>query len=124
MHERSLAAALLKQVETHAAAHGALRVEEVCVQLGPLAGVEPLLLGTAFEQLAAGSIAAGAILRLHEVPLVARCQDCDREFEVEGFRFHCPTCSSSRTQLIQGDAVILESIKVVDETDVALSGSR
>lgn len=123
MHERSLAAALLRQVETHATAQGALRVEEVCVQLGPLAGVEPLLLVMAFEQMAEGSIAAGAVLRLHEVPLVARCQDCGREFEVERFRFRCPVCSSGQTRLLQGDAVILESIKVVDEIEVTPSGS-
>jgi hydrogenase nickel incorporation protein HypA/HybF len=123
MHERSLAAALLRQVEAHAAAQGALRVEEVCVKLGPLAGVEPLLLESAFGELAAGSIAAGAVLRFNEVPLVAGCRDCGREFEVERFRFRCPDCSSGKTTLLQGDSVILESINVVDEIEAAPSGS-
>lgn len=114
MHERSLAAALVKQVVAHAIAEGALRVEEVCVQLGPLGGVEPLLLEPAFEQLADGTICAGAGLRIEEVPLVARCLDCEADFVVERFRFRCPACSSDKTQLLQGEAVILKSIGIVE----------
>jgi hydrogenase nickel incorporation protein HypA/HybF len=125
MHERSLAKALLEQVEAHARAQGASRVTAVCVQLGPLAGVEPLLLASALEDGSAGTIAEGALIKLIEVPLVAKCLDCGRQFEVERFRFHCPACSSARTQLLQGDGVILESIVVLDEpvtTNTAAQG--
>jgi hydrogenase nickel incorporation protein HypA/HybF len=114
VHERSLAATLLKQVEAHAAAHQAARVTEVCVRIGPLAGVEPQLLGSAFQELAEKSDAAGALLRLEEVALLARCLDCGHEFEVEEFRFACPVCASGSTHLLQGDAVVLESITVAD----------
>ena len=122
MHERSLAAALLKQVVAHAAAQGAIRVEQVRVQIGPLGGVEPLLLKIAFEELAEGSTAAGACLQIDEVPLVARCLDCEDEFVVERFRFRCPACSSDKTRLIQGDAVMLESIRIVDRVTAAVRG--
>jgi hydrogenase nickel incorporation protein HypA/HybF len=121
MHERSLALALLEQVEAHAAAQGAMRVEEVCVQVGPLAGVEPLLLHSAFEQVADGSIAGSARLVIAEVSLVARCLDCETEFVVERFRFACPICSSSKTQLLQGDAVVLESIRIEDNAATAVT---
>lgn len=124
MHERSLALALLNQVVAHAAAQGGVRVEEVRVQIGPLGGVEPLLLQSAFEEVALGSIAAGACLRIDEVPLVARCLDCEDEFVVERFRFHCPACSSGRTRLIQGDGVMLQSIRIVDDATAAVSGSQ
>ena len=114
MHERSIAMALLKQVEACVAAEGAARVAEIHVQLGPLAGVEPLLLRGAFEEVARKSIAAGAVLRLEEVALTARCLDCDSAFEVLQFRFRCPNCSSGKIRVIQGESVMLESIQVVD----------
>jgi hydrogenase nickel incorporation protein HypA/HybF len=90
--------------------------------MGPLAGVEALLLESAFNDLAAGSIAAGAVLRFNAVRLLAGCLDCGREFEVERFCFRCPDCSSGRTTLLQGDSVILESIDLVDEIEATSPG--
>ena len=63
MHEHSLVHALLEQVERLAGEQGAGEVEEVRVQLGPLSGVEPLLVKTAFEMLAPATIAGQALLQ-------------------------------------------------------------
>lgn len=110
MHEASLMRALLKQVAALADEHGGLAIDEIRVRLGPLSGVEPLLLRSAFEQLAPDSAAAGARLEIEEVSLLVRCDDCEAEFEPDGFRFHCLACDSGRTRIIQGDAMILESV--------------
>jgi hydrogenase nickel incorporation protein HypA/HybF len=115
MHERSLAKSLLAQVVAHSQAHGVQRVTEMHVQLGPLSGVEPLLLAGALDDLCQGTIAEHALVKLIEVPLVASCLDCGCRFEVEHFRFCCSACSSPRTQVVQGDGVILERIVVLDE---------
>lgn len=124
MHERSLATALVNQVVEHARARRATRVTEVQIQLGPLSGVEPLLLASAFQELALMDLLAGAVLRIAEVPLVARCDDCNREFEVQRFRFRCPGCSSGHTRVLQGDGVVLENIVIVDESFTAESTAQ
>lgn len=110
MHEASLVKALLRQVSQVAADHGVSCVDEIRVQIGPLAGVEPLLLQSAFERIAPQTVAAAARLLIQEVPLEGCCQACSREFEVLGFRFVCPGCQSGSVLVIRGDALVLESV--------------
>lgn len=59
MHEYSLAQALVERVEREALARGATAVYRVTVRIGPLAGVEPELLVTAYGQLRVGTLCAG-----------------------------------------------------------------
>jgi hydrogenase nickel incorporation protein HypA/HybF len=110
VHEYSLIQALLAQVERLADAQGAGEVEEVRVKAGPLSGVEPVLLATAFQLLAPSTSVGSARLVIEEVPLMARCADCRREFEVLHFQFRCPVCESRTIEVTAGDAFMLESI--------------
>ena len=48
MHELAVCQALLERVEAMAAARGARAVKRVTVRVGPLSGVEPQLLASAF----------------------------------------------------------------------------
>lgn len=116
MHEQSLTNALLTQVDAIRRRHNAERVTEVRVEVGPLSGVEPLLLATAFEQLAPQSSAAGSRLVIDEVALLAECQPCGREFEVQNFVFRCPTCGGN-TRAIRGDEFQLVSVSLQSSDD-------
>lgn len=113
MHERSLMRALLRQVESLVEEHDGTGVDEIRVQLGPLSGVEPLLLASAFDELSGDGIARGARLSINEVPLAARCLDCGLDFELDAARFRCPVCTSGRTRIKQGDGLVLESVTIV-----------
>lgn len=111
MHERSLIHALLRQVDSIRCQHDAVSVTEVRVEVGPLSGVEPLLLATAFEQLAPRNNAAGAKLFIDEVRLLAKCNSCNREFEVEDFVFLCPMCGGG-VRVVRGDELQLVSVSL------------
>jgi hydrogenase nickel incorporation protein HypA/HybF len=113
VHERSLVKSLLDEVGRLAADRGGGQVEEIRVSVGPLSGVEPVLLEDAFAQLSAESPAAGSRLVVEEVSLIARCEACDAEFEPEGFMFLCPRCDSGRVRVLQGDALILQSVTLL-----------
>ena len=112
MHESSLVRALLRQVTTLVERSGGGSVLKIHVEVGPLSGVESMLLAAAFERLAPESPHADARLAITEVPLLVECEDCGRHFEPPGFRFRCPRCSSNSTRVIRGDGLILESIDV------------
>ena len=113
MHEVSLVRSLLEQVDRIVTLQGGRAAVEVRVEIGPLSGVEPLLVKEAFAQLA-----GDATLIIDEVPLSARCQSCHTEFEVESFRFVCPQCGSRETSVVRGDAFRLMSVTVdVPEDD-------
>jgi hydrogenase nickel incorporation protein HypA/HybF len=112
MHEVSLVKALLRQVGQLAAENRAASIEEIRVETGPLAGVEPLLLHSAFERIAPQTIAAAARLVIQDVPLEGRCQVCERQFEILSFQFLCPVCNSHNVEVTRGDALVLESVTI------------
>ena len=94
MHEFSLVRSLLEQVERIVTEQGGRAAVEVRVEIGPLSGVEPLLVKEAFSQLSVDTT-----LIIDEVPLMASCHSCAREFELKEFRFACPHCSSRETSI-------------------------
>lgn len=112
VHEFSLASVLLKQVETIRRQEGAERVLGVRVSVGEFSGVEPDLFQEAFESLVAESALGEVDLQLNRVPLQSRCDDCDRAFAVERFRFQCPDCQSRRLTITGGQELVLESVTV------------
>lgn len=114
MHEVSLVRSLLEQVDRIVTSQGGRAAVEVRVEIGPLSGVEPLLVKEAFVQLA-----GNGTLIIDEVPLTARCDSCHTEFEVESFRFVCPRCDSRETCVVRGDAFRLMSVTVDVPEDVA-----
>ena len=117
MHEQSLVRALLKQVEEIRREHDAEHVTEVYVEVGPLSGVEPLLLATAFEQLSPKSSVTGAKLVIDEVALLAQCDSCSCEFEVSDFVFRCPTCGGN-VRVLRGDAFQLASVSLKSDASI------
>jgi hydrogenase nickel incorporation protein HypA/HybF len=99
MHERSLILALLKHVAQIQSLHDGAAVSEIAVELGPLSGVEPELLRSAYESLAE----PGAKLVIHEVPLEVRCLACRTCNSMQTFESICPQCQSTDLQIIGGD---------------------
>ncbi len=118
MHEQSLVRNLLSQVDEIRRKHDAQRVTEVRVGVGPLSGVEPLLLASAFDLLKSGTAAASAVLIVDEASLLAKCDACDCDFEIEGFRFRCPTCNGS-VKVVSGNQCQLVSVDVSKERNTA-----
>lgn len=114
MHEFSLVRSLLEQVDRIVIEQGGRAAVEVRVEIGPLSGVEPLLVKEAFTQLAGKTT-----LIVDEVALAARCDSCQVEFELDTFRFVCPRCGNRETSVVRGDAFRLMSVTVDVPEEVA-----
>jgi len=114
MHEASLMRTLIRQVAAIAEQHAAARVVEVSVSVGEFSGVEPELLRIAFQRQIEGTPLGGAELGLARVPLEGVCEQCHREFAIEGFCFVCPHCESSRVTVVRGEEMVLESVVFED----------
>ncbi len=110
MHEMSLVRSLLSHVEAIVQDHQAESVEEVCVEIGPLSGVEIELVKSAFAQLVGEASQANTAMTVREAPLVIHCRDCDRESELVDFVFRCLTCGSGRVRIVRGDEFRLVSV--------------
>ncbi|MBK1719063.1 hydrogenase maturation nickel metallochaperone HypA [Thiocystis violacea] len=112
MHELSLCQALIDQVEQIAREHGATGVERILLKVGPLAGVEPLLLQHAYPLAAVGTIAEHAELVIEPSQVRVRCQECDAETDAKPNRLLCGACGSFKTRLISGDELLLANLEL------------
>jgi hydrogenase nickel incorporation protein HypA/HybF len=110
MHEYSLAKRIFDQASEIAAEHGGRKLELVVLSLGPLSGAEPLLLASAFAQIAAEEGQANVQLKMETTPLSITCDACHSISELVDFRFHCRACGGDQVQVCSGDQVILKSI--------------
>lgn len=117
MHEYSLVRALLREVDKLLTSAGDVIVTGVRVQIGPLSGVEPLLLTSAFAKLAANSSIPQAELNIEEVPLTAVCRECGLECEIADLCFRCPHCQATSLRVTRGDAMLLDNILVEPRID-------
>ena len=112
MHELAVAQALVEQVEAVISQHRAAGATSIRVRIGPLAGVVPDLLATAFPLAAAGSRLQHAALDLVEAPIKVRCQTCGAESEAAMNRLICGACGDWHTRVISGDDLLLESVEL------------
>jgi len=112
MHELSICAALLDQVERIAADHRARSVATIVVRIGPLAGVEPELLAHAYTIASAGTVAAGATLVVEHLPVRVRCRGCGAETETAPSRLVCGVCGDYHTNLLIGDEMLLARVEL------------
>lgn len=122
MHELAVCQALMDQVGQVAAREGALRVTAVTLQIGPLSGVEPQLLEDAWPIASAGSVAAGAGLRIEPMPVRVRCMSCGSESEAAPNRLVCGVCGDFRTRLISGEELLLKSLELEKDGDASAIG--
>lgn len=103
MHEASLVRSLLRQVSDLLIAHQGESVEVIRVEMGPLSGVERVLVEIAYADQVDSTTCRGAKLEVTEVPLSARCRECRAEFAIESFRFVCAKCGSPHVQVTGGE---------------------
>lgn len=112
MHELSVAQALVDEVESLIEQNQARAAVRIRLRIGPLAGVVPALLTSAFPLAAAGSRCERAELDLIEAPIRVRCQTCGSETEAAINRLLCAACGDWHTQVVSGDELLLESVEL------------
>jgi len=127
VHELAVAQALVEQVDAvidqHQASHAhdasssdAWHAASIRVRIGPLAGVVPELLASAFPLAAAGSRMEHAELEFTLAPIRVRCQTCGAETDAAMNRLVCGACGDWHTQILSGDELLLESVELINDT--------
>ena len=112
MHELAIAQALVEQVDAVIEQHQASSATSIRVRIGPLAGVVPELLATAFPMAAAGSRMEHAELEFTHAPIRVHCQTCGAETEAALNRLICSACGDWHTQVVSGDELLLEGVEL------------
>jgi hydrogenase nickel incorporation protein HypA/HybF len=115
MHELSVCQSLINQVNAIAAEHQASAVDKIYLQVGPLSGVVPELLQSAFPFARADTVAAGAELIIHALPVRVKCHNCQAETPASANKLVCGECGDWHTVVISGDELLLERVELRKE---------
>lgn len=110
MHELGIISNIFTIIEQVAEEHNLSKITLVKLKLGKLQQIVPDMLTFAFEAVAKGTRAEGAVLDVEYVPIKMQCQHCGHEFIVEEHVYICPECSGTSLTLAAGMEVMLESV--------------
>jgi hydrogenase nickel incorporation protein HypA/HybF len=93
------------------------RVARVNLKVGKLAAIVPDSLRFCFSVAVKDTPLDGAELAIEELPVVARCKDCDTEWTIEEAVFKCKACDSGSLEILSGRELDIESIELAEEED-------
>jgi hydrogenase nickel incorporation protein HypA/HybF len=111
VHELSIAEAIVRIADGHAAGRQVVKVE---LKVGHLRQVVPSALAFAFELVAEGTAVAGAELVMEEVTARGRCRACGAETQLDGFPLQCAACAGFDLELLQGEELLVDSLELED----------
>jgi hydrogenase nickel incorporation protein HypA/HybF len=112
MHEYSLTRQIVRIVLRAAQENNAQRVTEVRLVVGASSGIIPESVQLYFDQIARGTPAQGAFLRVRMIPSLMRCPVCDRNFERPLFSFACPDCGALGNPTPIGTEFYVEGVEL------------
>jgi len=112
MHELSLISGLFTTLVEKASEHKAREVTLVTIRVGPLSGVVPELLESAFDMYKKETIAARARLIIEPLPFIVRCRACATETTRDNPIAACPVCGSPDFDIIQGTEIFLDKLEL------------
>jgi hydrogenase nickel incorporation protein HypA/HybF len=107
MHETSIAATIWDQISAVEKSNPGYEAKRIEIDVGTFSGVEQTLLADALVLVAQQHARVDVDIVLHEVPLVAHCEDCLRDFVITNFLFRCSQCNSHSLRMIDGDSIRL-----------------
>jgi hydrogenase nickel incorporation protein HypA/HybF len=113
MHEMGIAAEIVRiAVDSIPEEMAGSKVVRVNLRLGRLSAVVSESLRFCFEIVAKETPAEGAQLEIQQVPVVARCHECDHQWEIETAAFGCPRCGSGAIDMLSGRELDIDSIEL------------
>ena len=119
MHELPFVESILSITLQHAEKVHARKVVALNLIIGELSSIVDDTVQFYWDQLSAGTIATGAVLRFNRVPAVFYCWDCGTTYQLDDSNLVCPNCGGSKVSLVRGDEFRLESIDIEGEEEVS-----
>ena len=116
MHEMGIALQIVEIATASLPADlSAARIAKVNLKVGKLAAVVPESLQFCFNVAVKDTPLEDAVLAIEEVPVVARCKDCQAQWTINEPVFVCKICQSGSLEILSGRELDIESIEVVEE---------
>ena len=112
MHELSIAENIVNIVQENLRGTGLIR--SVKIKVGELATVIPDSLEFCFSAVTNGTILENAKLDIEIVPIVAHCENCGTNSEIQGLSFRCKKCGGADVEIVSGNELQVVEIELDD----------
>jgi hydrogenase nickel incorporation protein HypA/HybF len=114
MHEFSIAMSIIEIAETEARSANSEKILSMELNIGTMAGIEYYALDTALEMAVKNTLLENTEIKVNKIQAIARCTDCNNEFEINHITDECPKCGCFFNDVISGKELKIKSI-VVEE---------
>ncbi|MBK7142920.1 MAG: hydrogenase maturation nickel metallochaperone HypA [bacterium] len=115
MHELSIAGNIVEAVQQEMISRGIDRVATIALRIGRMTDIDAESLRFGFEVITKETPLAETRLVIEHIPIAARCQTCQLEFEVPDLQFRCPACAGSAVDLIHGQELDIAYLEIPDD---------
>lgn len=112
MHEMSICESILGLLRDQAQSQNFSKVERVCLEIGPLSGVEIEALKFGFDVVMRDTLADGARLEIIETAGTAWCMPCGHSVTIKQRFDACPDCGSHQLQVTGGEELRIKELEV------------
>lgn len=113
MHELSIAMSILDIAGEQAELRGVTHVSAIHLKLGPLSGVVPAALLSAYDLAREGSPLQAARLVIEEIPLVVYCPACQANRPAMSLQqLCCSVCGAVAPQVVTGSELEIAALEV------------
>lgn len=116
MHEMGIAIKIVEITATSIPPHlTGVRIKSVNLNVGKLSAIVADSLRFCFEVAVRETALEGACLHITEIPVRARCIDCQSEWTIETPDFTCPSCCGGDIELLSGRELDIDSIELMEK---------
>jgi len=112
MHELSIVMSMVDIVEEELRKSESTTVLEIELEVGALSGVIKEAMDFALNEGARNTVIGKAKKKIISIPGKAKCNNCSHKFDIEDLFTPCPECSSSDSNILQGEELRIKSIVV------------
>ena len=105
MHELPVTQSILDIVLKHAGMHRVRRVHAINLAIGEMSDLQDERIQRYFDYISKDTPAEGASLVIERIPVVFRCNSCNKNSEVKKTQmrdFICPGCGGKSFSLVSG----------------------
>jgi hydrogenase nickel incorporation protein HypA/HybF len=114
MHEISLVRNIFKTLEDEFP--GEIdKVRGIHLTVGLLSNVQPILMQNAFAAvLEAEPRYSETTLHVEVLPVLIHCDDCDKDTEVQHYKFVCSNCGKPGRNIVQGEELLISKVEFAE----------
>ena len=123
MHEISLVRNIFKTLEDEFPGE-IEKMRTIYLRVGLLSNVQPILMQNAFEAVLLDEPKYNkATLNVEVLDVLVHCDDCDKDSEVQQYKFACSCCGKPSKNIIQGEELMISKVEFAEEEELITNHS-